>query len=94
MKEITLEQPKEVMKVNFRDKSFTIPLAGSIPFKELATIKDAKTKEDKFGLIMKFFEKYIPEDIYSELTSNDINQIMVVWGETSQIETGVTPGES
>ena len=31
MKEITLEQPKEVLKINAYDKTFTIPLAGFIP---------------------------------------------------------------
>lgn len=94
MKEITLEQPKEVLKVNVHEKTFSIPLAGSIPFAELAPIKSAKTKEERFDLIVKFFEKHIPEDIYKELTSSELNQIMVAWGEVSESDTGVTPGES
>ena len=94
MKEITLEQPKEVLKINIHDKSFTIPLAGSIPFKDLADIQNAKTKEERFDMITKFFEKYIPEDIFSELTTSELNQIMVAWGEVSETDTGITPGES
>lgn len=94
MKEITLEQPKEVLKVNIKDKSFNMPLAGSIPFADLTKIKCAKSKDEQFEIIVKLFEKYIPEDIYAELTSSEINQIMIAWGNASGVETGVTPGES
>lgn len=94
MKEITLEQPKEVLKINAYDKSFSIPLAGSIPLAELMPIKKAKTTDEKFEFFVSFLEKYIPEDVFSKLTGADLNQIMTAWGETSQLETGVTPGES
>ena len=94
MKEITLEQPREVLKVNAYDKTFTIPLAGFIPLAELMPIKKAKTTDEKFEFFVSFLEKYIPEEVLSKLTGADLTQIMTAWGETSQLETGVTPGES
>jgi hypothetical protein len=94
MKEITLEQPKEVLVVNAYDKSFNIPLAGSIPITELMPIKKAKTSDEKFEFFVEFLQKYIPEEVFIKLTGADLTQIMTAWGETSQLETGVTPGES
>ena len=94
MKEITLEQPREVLKVNAYDKTFSIPLAGSIPLAVLMPIKKAKTTDEKLDYFVTFLKEYIPTDVYEKLTANDFNQIMVAWGETSKLETGVTPGES
>ena len=94
MKEITLEQPREVLKVNAYGKTFSIPLAGSIPLAVLMPIKKAKTTDEKLDYFVNFLKEYIPADVYKKLTANDFNQIMVAWGETSKLETGVTPGES
>lgn len=94
MKEITLEQPREVLKVNAYGKTFSIPLAGSIPLAVLMPIKKAKTTDEKLDYFVNFLKEYIPADVYEKFTANDFNQIMVAWGETSKLETGVTPGES
>lgn len=94
MKEITLEQPKEVLKVNVYDKSFSIPLAGSIPLAVLLPIKKAKDNNEKLDFFVDFLKDYIPEDVYNKLTASEFNQILIAWGETSKLETGVTPGES
>ena len=94
MKEITLEQPKEVLKVNAYDTSFSIPLAGSIPLAVLLPIKKAKDNNEKLDFFVGFLKDYIPEDVYNKLTASEFNQILIAWGETSKLETGVTPGES
>ena len=94
MKEITLEQPREVLIVNAYGKTFSIPLAGSIPLAVLMPIKKAKTTDEKLDYFVDFLKEYIPTDVYEKLTANDFNQIMVAWGEASKLETGVTPGES
>lgn len=93
MKEITLEQPKDVLKVNIGEKSFSMPLAGSIPFVELAKIRSARTQDEKLEAMMTLLSKCIPDEIYNVLTSSELNQIMIAWGEASE-DTGVTPGES
>ncbi len=94
MKEITLEQPIEVLKINIGERSFSMPLAGSIPFVELMDIKSAKTQEEKLETMTSLLRKYIPEEVYKTLTSKEINQIMVAWGKASSEDTGITPGES
>lgn len=94
MKEITLEQPKEVLKVNAYDTSFSVPLAGSIPLAVLLPIKKAKDNNEKLDFFVDFLKDYIPEDVYNKLTASEFNQILIAWGETSKLETGVTPGES
>ena len=94
MKEITLEQPKEVLKVTAYDTSFSIPLAGSIPLAVLLPIKKAKDNNEKLDFFVDFLKDYIPEDVYNKLTASEFNQILIAWGETSKLETGVTPGES
>ena len=94
MKEITLEQPKEVLKINIGEKSFSMPLAGSIPFVELMDIKAAKTQDEKLESMTKLLKKYIPEEVYNTLTSAEINQIMIAWGQASSEDSGITPGES
>ena len=60
MKEITLEQPREVLKVNAYDKTFSIPLAGSIPLAVLMPIKKAKTTDEKLDYFVTFLKEYIP----------------------------------
>ena len=94
MKEITLEQPREVLKVNAYGKTFSIPLAGSIPLAVLLPIKKAKDNNEKLDFFVDFLKDYIPEDVYNKLTASEFNQILIAWGETSKLETGVTPGES
>ena len=93
MKEITLEQPKEVLKVNVGDRDFSIPLAGSIPFSELVKFR-AEVKTDKFNAMMNLLKNHIPEEIFDTLTTDNLKTIMEAWTEASQIDTGVTPGES
>ena len=93
MKEITLEQPKEVLKVNVGDRDFSIPLAGSIPFAELVKFRE-EVKADKFTAMMNLLQKQIPDEIFNTLTADNLRVIMEAWSEASQIETGVTPGES
>lgn len=94
MKQITLEQPIEVLEVNYKDVSFKMPLAGSIPFVEMIKFKNAKSKDEKLEAMIKLLEKYIPQEVFSKLTGSELNQIMTAWSNASEIDTGVTPGES
>lgn len=93
MKEITLEQPKEVLKINMGDGSFSIPLAGSIPFSEFVKFRE-EVKNDKLTAMINLLKTYIPEEVFNTLTADHLKAIMEAWTEASQIDTGVTPGES
>lgn len=94
MREITLrEKPVEVLKVNLGDQSFSIPLANYLPFEELMKINRAKG-DQKAVVMENMLKKYIPEEIYSVLTSDDITQIMQAWTDMTKEDSGATLGES
>ena len=89
MAEFTLK-PKEAdtLKLNIGDKSFQIPLAGSLTPEEAAPL-DTNT-----GTIA-FFQKYIDDDeIKAALRINDYNAITKAWMDASKKAAGKTPGES
>ena len=89
MREITLGAKKEVpvLKVNIGDKSYSVPLAGTLtPKKILALNTEAKT--------INWFKQFIPKEVAEELTVDDWNELIAAWGEASREESGMMPGES
>lgn len=89
MREITLGAKREipVLKVNIGDKAYAIPLAGALtPKKILALNTEEKT--------INWFRQYIPDEVADTLTINDWNELITAWGEASNENSGMTPGES
>ena len=78
MKEITLGSAKKqkTLKVNIGDKSYSVPLAGSLTITEMRKFKD---EEDGFT----FFEKYIPKKVIESLTMDDFTALSEAWKEAS-----------
>lgn len=93
MKEITLKAPKEVLKVNIGDKSFSIPLGSSLPFEKMMKLIKSKGDE-RLQMMFDFLAENIPEDILSILTMGEISQIFKAWSEETEKVSGATPGES
>ncbi len=94
MREVTINEPKEMLRVNIGDEHFDIPLATSLPFQELQKFRKA-TAADKNEILMSFLEAYIPEHIYKKLTGSEVTQIMKAWSDaTLDTDGGLTPGES
>lgn len=93
MKEITLEQPKEVLIVNIGKESYKIPLAGSLPFVDAMKLRKCNG-EERMEFIVNFMQKFIPEDVFSTLTADDVMQIFQAWSDASKESQGATPGES
>ena len=89
MAEVTLKKRDQidVLKINIGDKSYSLPLGGSVPYK---TLKKLKTEDG----IFEFLAEHIPEKVLDELTSNDITTIFTAWSEATKAENGATPGES
>ena len=89
MAEFTLKQKEaETLKLNIGDKSFQIPLAGSL------TPEEAAPLETNTGTIA-FFQKYIDDDeVKSMLRINDYNEITKAWMDASKKASGKKPGES
>lgn len=93
MKEITLNQPNEVLKVNIGEKAYSIPLAGSMPFMDAMKLRKG-TPEEKVDLLIAYLQRYIPEKVFATLSSDAVTQIIKAWNEASKEAQGATPGES
>lgn len=91
MAEITLKAPKEVLKVNFGEQSFSIPLGSSLPFNKMVEMSKAKGDE-RLQLMYELLMEHIPEGI--SLTMGEVAQILNAWTEETRKTSGVTPGES
>lgn len=91
MAEITLKAPKEVLVVNFGEKSFSIPLGTSLPFDKMVEMSKAKG-DDRLQLMYDLLADYIPKEI--SLTMGEVAQILNAWTEETKKVSGITPGES
>lgn len=92
MKEITIKAPKEVLKVNFGEQSFSIPLGTSLPFDKMVKLSKAQGDE-RLQLMYELLMENIPEDIYKSLTMGEVAQIFNAWTEETQNIGGMSPGE-
>ena len=88
MREITVGNPKErkVLKINIGEKSYSLPLLGSL------TMKEAKRLDTEEGTVA-FVNDYIPNDVMETLTVDDLNTIIKAWKSASDLE-GISLGES
>jgi hypothetical protein len=88
MREITVgnRSERKVLKVNIGEKSYSLPLLGSL------TMKEATRLETQEGTLA-FITDYIPKDVINELTVEDFNSIVDAWKSASDIE-GASLGES
>lgn len=93
MREITLGAPKEVLKVNIGDASFSIPLGSSLPFEKMVNLTKAE-RSDRIQLMFDLLAEHIPENIMSTLTMGDVSQILKAWTEETKKASGASPGES
>lgn len=92
MAEVTLgkHSSTEVLSVNIENKTYNVPLAGSMSYGELRKLKKGKNDPD---IIVEFFGKYIPEEVLDNLHIEDINQLMIAWSDATQKATGASVGE-
>lgn len=93
MAEITIKAPKEVLKVNIADTSFSIPLGSSLPFEKMVGLTKSKGN-DRLQLMFDLLAEHIPENIMSSLTMGEVSQILNAWTEETKKASGATPGES
>ena len=89
MAEIVLgkKKPVNVLKVTFGDKTYEVPLAGSLTIAELRALQDGS--DDGFS----FFERYLPAEVVSALTLDEFKELNALWKKESQEASGVNLGE-
>lgn len=83
---IKKREQTEVLRATIGDKTYSIPLASSLPYVKL---KQMRT-DDK---IIQFFKEYIPEDVFNELLTDELMQLVKAWNDATQEATGATVGE-
>ena len=87
MSEFTLRRREaKTLKVNIDDKSYTIPLAGSMKPKDVAKLATVEATLD-------FMKSYIPAEVIDDLTQDEYNDLVRAWGEASKTAAGIKPGE-
>lgn len=90
MNEITLKGKSDevkVLKVNIGDKSYNVPLAGSLSIREMRAMRDGT--EDGFA----FFEKYIPKKVIEALSMDEFQTLNEAWKNASFEKTDTSMGE-
>lgn len=92
MREVTIGQERETIRFNYKDTSFDIPLASSLPLQELTKFRSGSTQE-RYNNMIAFLEQYIPLEVYAAMTSGELMQVIKAWSSASEEVAGVTPGE-
>ena len=90
MAEITLKgksDEKKVLKVNIGEKTYSVPLSGSLSIKEMRAM--SKGDEDGFD----FFAKYIPAKVLESLTMDEFKALTDAWRTASAGGTDTELGE-
>ena len=89
MAKIVLGKKKNVqtLDVEFGDKTYKVPLAGSLTIAELKALQDGA--DDGFS----FFERYLPAEVVSALTLDEFKKLNALWKKESQEVSGVNLGE-
>ena len=88
MAEFTIKKSEvKSLKINYGDKSFSIPLQGSLTFKEARSLD---TAEGTYS----FFKKYVPKDVLENMVIEEYNQMVEIWKDESVKHSGKKLGES
>ena len=89
MAEVNIKRKKEteVLKATIGDKTYSIPLASSLPYIKLKAMRE----NDK---VIEFFKEYIPEEVFNSLLTDELMQLVKAWNDATLEATGASVGES
>ena len=89
MAEVNIKKKEqiEVLKATIGDKTYSIPLASSLPSVKLKTMRE----NDK---VIEFFKEYIPEEVFNDLLTDELMQLVKAWKDATLEAAGVSVGES
>lgn len=92
MREFRIDSP-EFFVFKLEDKTYKIPLASSMPTKEIMEMSEAGNNTDRFfEWQLKMLKKYMG-DIVDELPTGVASDILKAWSDANK-KTGVDEGES
>ena len=75
------------LDVEIGNKTYSVPLAGSMKRKELMAMKDDES-------IFQMFSKYIPAEVLDNLTVDEYNQLGQAWIDANENKENTSLGES
>lgn len=84
---IKKREETEVLKATIGDKTYSIPLASSLPYVKLKAMRE----NDK---VIEFFKEYIPEEVFNSLLTDELMQLVKAWNDATLEATGASVGES
>ena len=89
MAEVIIKRKEQidVLKATIGDKTYSIPLASSLPYVKLKTMRT----DDK---LIEFFKEHIPENVFNELLTDEVMQLVKAWNDATEEEQGASVGES
>ena len=89
MAEVIIKRKEQidVLKATIGDKTYSIPLASSLPYVKLKAMKT----DDK---VIEFFKEYIPEEVFNSLVTDEVMQLVKAWNDATEAEQGASVGES
>lgn len=88
MAEVNIKKKEqvEVLKATIGDKTYSIPLASSLPYVKLKAMRE----NDK---VIEFFKEYIPEEVFNDLLADELKQLVKAWNDATLEATGASVGE-
>ena len=88
MAEVNIKKKEqiEVLKATIGDKTYSIPLASSLPYVKLKAMRE----NDK---VIEFFKEYIPEEVFNDLLTDELMQLVKAWNDATLEATGASVGE-
>ena len=76
----TFDKEIEVIEVAIGKKTYEVPLAKYLPYKQLKKLKD---KSD-LDAIIEVLGKYIPVEVLEDLNIQQLSSIIEAWGDASK----------
>lgn len=88
MAEVNIKRKKEteVLKATIGDKTYSIPLASSLPYIKLKAMRENDN-------VIEFFKEYIPEEVFNSLLTDELMQLVKAWNDATLEATGASVGE-
>lgn len=90
--ELNLNNQKiDVLVVKIEDKEYKIPLATSLPYKEVKTLIGLHKNNDSveaIDIFINFFKKYIDEDVIENLPMSALNELARAWSGANEEDLG------
>lgn len=76
----TFDKEIEVIEVAIGKKTYEVPLAKYLPYKQLKKLKDKSDLDS----IIEVLGKYIPVEVLEDLNIQQLTSIIEAWGEASK----------